>query len=211
MKLIIFFVFCLGSVNVVAQSDYVLNGSIKVEATFNSKDSTLTLRYKNIADVSLMVWVGDFSVSLIVNHNDISGKYLASPIVNEIHIIHKAVRTFKNTNSYFLRNDSNELNLYNYRLLNSEQVLKVNLLLNNDSAYNLVKSGKMYIKGVVSFLSEPLFGLLDKSVDVNLKRDLIEPEKWSRMVQDYTPLLPEYSWYLNSIILINIQLIAIVP
>ncbi|SFH03244.1 hypothetical protein [Pedobacter insulae] len=204
-KLVLVFILVFAFKNGNAQSDYTLNGGLKVTADFTTKDSILTLTYKNVANTSLLIWVGDFGTSFILNHNDISGKYLASPIVNEIYLIHKDIKTFKNYESYFLRNDSNELNLYNYRNLDNDQFIQVKLSLNNDSLINYLKSGKLLIKGVVTFLNQPKVDMDGDFKDSYLIQDLSSLKKWLTMVGNYTPLLREHSAYLDPIILKGIS------
>lgn len=150
-----------------------------------------------------MLWVGDFSISAIANRNDISAKYLESPIVNEIYVINKKLKTFKMSDSYFMRNDSNELNLYNYKRLNKGQVLKVKIYLRNDSLYQMIKKGDMFINGVVTFIRNPS-NLYDTDPFLLSKNDFAT-NKWIEMVNNYTMLIPEYSSYLNPIVLKNIK------
>ena len=202
-KLIYLLLLLVFTINVSGQNNYTLNGSLKVTAVFNKNDSTLTLNYRSTVDLPILVWVGDFSVAAIANRNDISAKYLASPIVNEIYLVNKSIKTFKITDSYFLRNDSSELNLYNYRQLGNGQSIQVKMLLNSDTLFQLINANEMIIKGAVSLISNPR--IKPKEMDPYLiKSTALEPRKWMDLVDSYTTLIPGYSEYLNPIILKSI-------
>jgi hypothetical protein len=199
-KLIYLLIFLVFTINALGQNNYTLNGSLKVTAVFNKNDSTLIVNYRSTIDLPILIWVGDFSVATIANRNDISAKYLASPIVNEIYLVNKRIKTFKITDSYFLRNDSSELNLYNYRQLGNGQSIQVKMLLNSDTLFQLINAKEMIIKGAVSFVSIPR--IKPKEMDpYAIKSTALEPRKWMDLVDNYTTLIPEYSEYLNPIIL----------
>ena len=181
----------------------MLNGNLEVKSFLDTKDSTLNLHYDCTSDFSILLWAGDFNISAIINRNDISSKYLESPIVNEFYLIHKKLKTFKMSEAYFLREDSSELNLYNYRRLDKGQTLKIKIILNNDSLFRMIKNGEIAVKGAVTFIRNPI-NLYDADSFLISKNDT-SIKKWIEMVNNYTELIPEYSHYLDPLILKDIQ------
>lgn len=135
-----------------AQNPMVLGEKFEIKADFIAKDSVLEVSYKNLLPFTQLVWTNDFSVAAIISPSDISGSFLASPITQEIYLVEKNLQLRKTSNSFFLRNDSSELDLYNYRILDPGGEMKVRLKVGNDSLYRLIVKKKIALKGIFSFV-----------------------------------------------------------
>ncbi|MGN7990064.1 hypothetical protein ACTJKC_22175 [Pedobacter sp. 22226] len=133
IKRLVITILVMTSHNLYAQNSTVLGGKFEVKANFTVKDSVLVISYKNSLPFSQLVWANDFSIAAIFNQSDISGNYLASPITQEIYLVNKDLRPLKTSNSFFLRNDSSELNLYNYRFLDPGEQIDISLKIINDT------------------------------------------------------------------------------
>lgn len=185
------------------QEEAVLNEKLKVQSYLDTKDSTLNISYQSVSGFSMLIWGGDLMIAALLNENDISGKYLASPIVNEIYLVNKRLKTTKVSDGYFLRNDSSELNLFNYRKLDNGESLILKIFLQNDSLFKAIRKGEILIKGAITILpNRSVYNridtfLLNKSDPVTMK--------WLETTQDATELIPAYSSYLKAIEFNNVK------
>lgn len=152
MKQIFTILLLLTSLSLSAQQDFPLGNKFDVWARLNVKDSTLVVTYENKMSFAQMIWKNDFNIAAVFNQSDISASYLASPIVNEIYLVKKDLKTRKTSTSYFLRNDSSELNLHNYRCINRGEKLELNIKIQDKKLFQLILSNQFVVKGVFSLI-----------------------------------------------------------
>lgn len=152
IKKLVIAILLITSYTLRAQNPVVLGEKFEVKAELARKDSILVISYKNTLPFSQLIWANDFSIAALFNQSDISGSYLASPITNEIYLVNKTLNIRKTSNSFYLRNDSSELNLYNYKMLNPNEALAIKIKINNDSLYKQIIKKQFTIRGTFSFI-----------------------------------------------------------
>lgn len=184
-----------------AQSSTVFGEKFEVKAGFNRKDSVLVINYKNTLPFAQLVWVNDFSIAAIFNQSDISGTFLASPITQEIYLVNRKMLLRKNSSSFFLRNDSSELNLYNYKIVDPNDAIEVRLKISNDSLYNLVLKKELLLMGVFSFIDLSSMELLAGSYEKRSKQIASQFENYIQKPNisniNKTINLKDISWQFN--------------
>ncbi|RYX99749.1 hypothetical protein EON78_02745 [bacterium] len=183
-----------------AQNSYVLSGGIDVQAKYSKADSLLSISYTNNLPFSQLFWVKDFIVAAIINQNDVSGKYLASPILNEIYLTSKGTFT-KNSISYYLRSDSSELDLYNYKLLQPKKTITVNVKISNSALIKMIANKELIVRGSYSLIDHSSINLY-VSNDPKLKTNISALENYvlsNSLSKDLSPLLLFPDWKFNRI------------
>ncbi len=169
----------IGSNYLYAQNSVVFGEKFVIKADFIKKDSILVINYKNLMPFSQLVWANDFCITAIISPSDVSGSYLASPITQEIYLVNKTLQPNKTSNSFFLRNDSTELDLYNYKILDTRSEMEVRLKVNNDQLYKLIVNKKLILKGMMSFIDFT-------NIELLASEDKEKGKKLSELLANYT-------------------------